>query len=70
MSEVHEAMDHALVAGNGRGDARLQQPLPVFFSSISQWITLGSDDECWWQSMQVWSQRGGGVGIRLFRLIG
>ena len=51
MSEVHEAMDHALVAGNGRGDARLQQPLPVFFSSISQWITLGSDDECWWQSM-------------------
>jgi hypothetical protein len=44
MSEVHEAMDHALVAGNGRGDARLKQPLPVFFSSISQWITLGSSE--------------------------
>jgi len=69
MSHVHEAMDHTLVARNRCRDARLPQPLPVFFSSISQWITLGSDDECWRQSLQVWSQSGGGVGMQLLCLL-
>src|SRR5258708_1907436 len=33
-SQVHEAVGHAIIAGNGGGDARLQEPLPILFPSI------------------------------------
>src|SRR5260370_4346437 len=43
--------------------------LPILLPSVSHRITLGSDDERRWQSMQIGSERGGSIGMRVLLLM-